>query len=129
MSADERYALWKYFIMPFMSGVVGWGTNVLALKMTFHPIEYTGLNWFRIKDQPWGFFGWQGIVPTKAAKMASTTVQLMTQKLFKLEDVFKRLDPEKFYEAAEVGTCVLDVRIREYIIFLVHTTNCHFSVP
>ena len=26
--------LWKYLIMPFMSGVVGWGTNWLALKMS-----------------------------------------------------------------------------------------------
>jgi len=27
------YEWWKYFIVPFMSGAVGWGTNVLALHM------------------------------------------------------------------------------------------------
>lgn len=24
---------WMYIIMPFMSGIVGWGTNVVALKV------------------------------------------------------------------------------------------------
>ncbi len=55
----SRETLWKYIVMPFMSGVVGWATNVLALEMTFKPIEYFGVEWFRIDDQPWGFFGWQ----------------------------------------------------------------------
>lgn len=31
---------WNYYIMPFISGLVGWGTNVVALKMTFYPIEF-----------------------------------------------------------------------------------------
>lgn len=97
-----EHSWWKYAIMPFMSGIVGWGTNVLALEMTFKPIEYFGVKWFRIENQPWGLFGWQGIIPTKAAKMADTTVRLMTEKLFKIEDIFGRLDPEKFYAAAEV---------------------------
>ena len=90
-------------MIPFMSGLIGWFTNVLALEMTFHPIEYVGIEWFRIKDQPWGLFGWQGIIPTKAEKMARTTVTLMTTRLFSLEELFARIDPEKFYEAAEVN--------------------------
>ena len=53
------YPWWQYFIMPFMAGVVGWGTNVLALQMTFYPIEFIGIELFRIKNQPWGLFGWQ----------------------------------------------------------------------
>jgi uncharacterized membrane protein YheB (UPF0754 family) len=98
-----KYVWWKYLIMPFMSGIVGWFTNVLALEMTFKPIEFWGIEWFRIKGEPWGFFGWQGIIPTKAEKMAEVTVTLMTEKLFKIEDIFKRLDPEKFYLACEVS--------------------------
>lgn len=93
--------------MPFMSALVGWGTNVLALFMTFKPIEYAGVEWFRIEDQPWGFFGWQGIIPSKAEKMARTTVQLMTSRLFTLEEIFDRLEPEGFYEAAKDGLLIL----------------------
>ena len=29
--------------IPIVSGLVGWGTNVLAIKMMFHPAEYRGL--------------------------------------------------------------------------------------
>ena len=97
-----KYVWWKYAIMPFMSGIVGWFTNVLALEMTFYPIEYKGLKWYRMKDQPWGLFGWQGIIPTKAPKMARTLVTLMNSKLFKIEEIFERLNPKKFYEEAEV---------------------------
>ena len=57
--------------IPNRAGVVGYITNVLALEMTFRPIEFFGPEIFRIKNQPWGLFGWQGIIPTKAEKMAS----------------------------------------------------------
>lgn len=103
----QNHHWWKFAIMPFMSALVGWGTNVLALFMTFKPIEYAGVEWFRIEDQPWGFFGWQGIIPSKAEKMARTTVQLMTSRLFTLEEIFDRLEPEGFYEAAKDGLLIL----------------------
>ena len=99
--------------MPFMSGIVGWLTNILAIEMTFYPIEYKGVEWYRIKDQPWGLFGWQGIIPTKVEKMANTLVTLMSTKLFKIEDVFKRLNPNKFYEAAEVRIGNMILRLCE----------------
>jgi len=95
------YEWWKYVIMPFMSGIVGWFTNVLALEMTFRPIEYFGISLFRLEEQPWGLFGWQGIIPTKARKMATICVTLMTERLFDIQDIFKRLDPDKFYEAMD----------------------------
>ena len=98
---------WMYVIMPFMSGIVGWGTNVLALQMTFLPIEFKGVELFRMKDQPWGLFGWQGIIPTKAGKMARITTQVMTTKLFKIDEIFNRLKPEEFYEAMKDGLILL----------------------
>jgi len=102
-----EYAWWLYFIMPFMSGIVGWGTNVLALEMTFRPIEYFGIEWFRMEEQPWGLFGWQGIIPTKAAKMASICAELMTTKLFDIKDIFGRLEPEKMYDSMEDGLMLM----------------------
>eukprot|EP00586_Coscinodiscus_wailesii_P022100 CAMPEP_0172500936 /NCGR_PEP_ID=MMETSP1066-20121228/144275_1 /TAXON_ID=671091 /ORGANISM="Coscinodiscus wailesii, Strain CCMP2513" /LENGTH=400 /DNA_ID=CAMNT_0013275439 /DNA_START=242 /DNA_END=1444 /DNA_ORIENTATION=- len=93
--------------MPFMSGVVGWFTNVLALQMTFYPLEYRGISLFRFKNQPWGFFGWQGIIPTKAEKMARKTVKLMTTKLFNIKEIFARLDPDTFGSVMEQGVLLL----------------------
>jgi len=40
---SEIPALLPYLIIPFISGIVGWATNVLALKMTFYPLEYIGM--------------------------------------------------------------------------------------
>eukprot|EP00978_Attheya_sp_CCMP212_P009149 scaffold21589_cov56-Attheya_sp.AAC.1 len=98
---------WEYFIMPWMAGFVGWGTNVLALKMTFLPLEFVGISLFRMKEQPWGLFGWQGIIPTKAEKMASICFELMTKRLLNLKEIFERLDPAKFSEVMEEGLLLL----------------------
>ena len=64
-----KYQWWQYFIIPWIAGFVGYITNVLALEMTFYPVEFWGIEIFRIKTEPWGLFGWQGIIPTKAHKM------------------------------------------------------------
>ena len=75
--------------------------NVLALWLTFYPIEFWGIEIFRLKDEPWGIIGWQGIIPTKAEKMASTTFDLMTTKLLTVHEIFTRLDPVKFSAVME----------------------------
>lgn len=59
----------------------------LALQMMFYPLEFVGC------FKP--FCGWQGIVPMKAHVMAATAVDLMTEKLVRVEDVFARIDPER----------------------------------
>jgi hypothetical protein len=32
----------SYLLIPFIAGLAGWGTNWLAIKMTFYPLEYVG---------------------------------------------------------------------------------------
>ncbi len=83
-----------YLSIPFVSALVGWITNVLALKMTFYPIKYIGL-------RP---FGWQGIVPSKARKMAETAVDLWTTKLIDIGTQFSRIEPENI--AREMGPAI-----------------------
>jgi len=101
------YEWWQYVIIPFMAGTVGWLTNVLALEMTFRPIEFFGFELFRIKGQPWGLFGWQGIIPTKAEKIATISVTLMTEQLFDIQELFTRLNPDNFYAAMEDGLILM----------------------
>jgi uncharacterized membrane protein YheB (UPF0754 family) len=96
-----EYEWWEYFLIPWIAGAVGYLTNVLALQMTFYPIEFFGIELFRLKDEPWGLFGWQGIIPTKAEKMASISFELMTTRLFNIKDIFHRLDPRRFSEIME----------------------------
>ena len=93
-----EYEWWEYALIPFIAGIVGYATNVVALHLTFYPLEFVGIELFRLDNQPWGLFGWQGIIPTKAEKMASICFDLMTRRLFSIHEIFSRLDPMKFSE-------------------------------
>ena len=80
--SDTHIAL--YIIIPFVSAVVGYVTNVVALQMTFYPLEFTPsrLKFAQLEGQPFGLLGgWQGIIPSKAGKMAAILCDLMTTKL------------------------------------------------
>lgn len=84
---------WLYLSIPFISGIIGYVTKVVAIKMMFYPIEFIGIR---------PFFGWQGIVPRKAEKMATIAVELMTSRLIKPEEIFARLDPVRIAREIEV---------------------------
>ena len=79
--------------------------------MTFSPIEYFGIELFRLKDQPWGLFGWQGIIPAKAEKMAGISFELMTARLFNIQEIFHRLNAKRFSEVMEDGLLIMMDRI------------------
>ncbi len=78
-----------FLTIPVVSAIVGWGTNVLALKMTFYPLEFIGIK---------PFLGWQGIIPSKAAKMSKISVDLWTTKLIDVREMFSRIKPEAVAE-------------------------------
>ena len=69
MWADFQQHFWLYISIPFISGIIGYVTKVVAIHMMFSPLEFKGIK---------PIFGWQGIVPRKAEKMATTAVNLMT---------------------------------------------------
>ena len=106
-----EYDWWEYFLIPWIAGAVGYFTNVLALQMTFAPLEFWGIELWRPQigeaPEPWGFFGWQGIIPTKARKMASIAFDLMTTKLFDIHEIFQRLDPVRFGQVMEDSTLLM----------------------
>ena len=81
----EYKELFLYLSIPITSAFVGWGTNALALKMTFYPLEFKGIP---------PFIGWQGIVPSKAVKMSTTSVDLWTSKLVSVKELFEQIDPK-----------------------------------
>lgn len=87
-------------MIPFTYGFVGWVTNWLALKMTFYPIHFIGIP---------PYLGWQGIIPRKAHKMASKSVDVITERLLNIKEVFLKVDPKK---AETVFLPALDSSIR-----------------
>lgn len=81
---SQNKELFGVLMMPFTYGFVGWLTNMVALKMTFYPLEFWGIP---------PYLGWQGIIPRKAYKMASKAVDVITERLLKIEEVFDQIDP------------------------------------
>ena len=77
---------WRYASIPFVAAVVGWATNLVAIKMTFWPLEFRGVR---------PIFGWQGIIPSKAEKMATIFVETTMVHLGTLPEVFERMDPRR----------------------------------
>ena len=90
--ADVQLNWWLYLSMPFVAALIGYGTKIVAIKMMFQPIEFVGI-------KPW--LGWQGIVPRKAATMASIACDTMTTRLIKPEDIFSKLDPDRIAQEVE----------------------------
>lgn len=86
-----------YLSMPVLAAVIGYVTKILAIEMMFRPVEFVG--------RP-PLLGWQGVVPRRAARMASIACDTMTSKLISPEEVFERLDAERV--AKEIEKPLLD---------------------
>lgn len=93
---------WKHASIPFVAGIVGWATNWVAIKLTFLPLEFRG--W-----RPW--LGWQGIIPSKAGKMAGIFAESTMFRLGTLAEIFQHMDPDAM---ADHITAVVEPRIEEY---------------
>lgn len=78
-----------YFSMPLVAAFVGWSTKIVAMEMIYRPLEFKGI----------GPIGWQGIIPRRAGKVGSTTIELLTSNLLKPEELLSRIDAR---EAVEV---------------------------
>lgn len=83
---------WSYIAIPFVGAFIGWFTNWKAIKLTFYPKRFIGIP---------PYFGWQGIVPRKAEKMAGMAIDIILTKLLRVEDIFARLDPKAMAEACQ----------------------------
>jgi uncharacterized membrane protein YheB (UPF0754 family) len=99
--SKETFAMLSLITIPLISGLIGWFTNWLAIRMTFYPIEYVGV-------RP---FGWQGIIPSKARRMASKSVDLITSKLLKIDERVAQINPTHIAEEMQPGLEELSHRL------------------
>ena len=102
---------WKHASIPFVAGIIGWATNWAAIKMTFKPLEFVGVR---------PFLGWQGIIPSKAGKMAEIFVDKTMFRLGTLKELFLSMEPELISEHI---ARVMDRRLEGYtdeILYLRH---------
>lgn len=71
-----------YASMPLIAALVGYGTKIVAVQMLYHPVRFVGV----------GPIGWQGVIPRRAGKVASLTIQMLTERLLQPEEILARID-------------------------------------
>ncbi len=98
--------------VPFVTGAIGYLTNWTGVLMLFYPVRFRGFRapWlhrtarllpYRVRQIPGimlGGLGWQGIVPSRAAKMGSLAVDSGIAKLGTPKEFFGQLEPDKIAE-------------------------------
>ena len=98
--------------VPLFSGAIGYLTNWTGVWMLFNPLRFAGIRIpgvaplvhlmpRRIQQIPGimqGGVGWQGIIPSRAAKMGSISVDKGIAKLGSPADFYRQLEPEQIAE-------------------------------
>ena len=99
--------------IPLFTGIIGYITNWTGVLMLFRPIRFYGVKVpglkilfpllpRRVRILPLisyeGKLGWQGIVPSRADKMASIAVDKGLGKLGSIGDFYRELEPDMIAE-------------------------------
>jgi uncharacterized membrane protein YheB (UPF0754 family) len=98
--------------IPLFTGVLGYITNWTGVWMLFSPLHFSGIRipglaplvklMPRKVQQVPGFMhgavGWQGIIPSRAAKMGSIAVDKGIAKLGTPRQIYEQLDPDRITE-------------------------------
>ncbi len=99
--------------VPLFTGVIGYITNWTGVLMLFRPLRFHGVHVpglkvlfpilpRRVQVLPLirydGGLGWQGIVPSRADKMASIAVDKGLLKLGNMSDFYRELEPDRIAE-------------------------------
>jgi uncharacterized membrane protein YheB (UPF0754 family) len=98
--------------IPLFTGAIGYLTNWSGVWMLFNPIRFKGVRvpglkalagvlprkLQQIPGVAQGGVGWQGIIPSRAAKMGSIAVDKGIAKLGSPSEFYERLEPEQIAE-------------------------------
>jgi uncharacterized membrane protein YheB (UPF0754 family) len=98
--------------VPFFMGAIGYVTNWTGVWMLFEPVYFKGIKVpglrkvaeifpRKVQDVPGimnGGLGWQGIIPSRAAKMGSIAVDKGIAKVGGASDFYEKLEPERMAE-------------------------------
>lgn len=96
-------------VIPLVSGVIGYATNWVGIRLLFYPVEFVGFRLpgleelarllpRRLQQIPGvmqGGVGWQGIIPSRAEKMGSIAVDKGIAKLGSPREFYEQLEPDQ----------------------------------
>ncbi len=78
---------WVDLTIPVVAAIIGYVTNVAAVKMMFYPLDFVGVP---------PLLGWQGIIPRNARGLARKSTRLITSELLDLKRLFASFDANDF---------------------------------
>lgn len=98
----------QWALVPIVGAVIGWGTNVVAIRMLFHP------------RRPWRvpLLGWQvqGVLPRRQPDLARQLGEVVERELFRIEDLAPTLAaPEVRCQVATAVARRVGERIDEWL--------------
>lgn len=102
----------SFISIPLFTGAIGWITNWSGVWMLFNPLQFKGFKLpglaplaqvlpRKVQEIPGimhGGVGWQGIIPSRAAKMGSIAVDKGIAKVGSPADFYQQLEPDKIAE-------------------------------
>lgn len=74
-------------VIPIISALIGYITNVVAIKLLFWPKHPINL----------GFFKLQGVLPKRQAEIATSVGELVEEQLLSLDEVFDEVDTPEMH--------------------------------
>ena len=84
----------KFIILPVVSALIGYLTNVVAIKMLFWPRQPVNLLFYEL----------QGLLPRRRAELASSLGKLVEEQLLSLDDLFAKIDTPEVRETISQKT-------------------------
>lgn len=94
----------KMVLLALIGSMIGWITNILALKLIFRPLNAIRIPILGIK--------FQGVIPKRKAEIATSIGQTVEKELIKAEDILGTLISD---EKIEHSLSTLKIKIREII--------------
>jgi uncharacterized membrane protein YheB (UPF0754 family) len=102
----------KVISIPVFTGITGWLINWTGLIMLFSPVKFHGVRLpglrelasllpRKVQEVPGvmhGAMGWQGVIPSRAAKMGSIWTDKAIAKLGTPQEFYEQLEPQEMAE-------------------------------
>ena len=68
-------------LTPFITALIGWLTNWVAIKMLFHPLKPMNLLLFK----------WQGLIPRRQKQMAAETAEIIEREILQQHMILQEI--------------------------------------
>jgi uncharacterized membrane protein YheB (UPF0754 family) len=107
-----------FILLPLLGAVIGWVTNVLAIRLLFRPLHPVRV----------GPFSLQGLIPKRRGEIAANVGEVVAQRLFSVDELASHLDASSLQKEVEaVVKQAVDVWCEKKMVMLPGTVRQYCS--